>query len=133
MAIQSPPPQNKVKLLVVDDSTITRRRIERDIELPRLEVVGTASDGVQAVNLCAAYKPHLATLDLTMPDMDGLKTIEALLNIKPDLCILVISALADKATAIKAIKLGASGFLNKPFSKEELNHALNELLEFAKL
>jgi two-component system chemotaxis response regulator CheY len=122
-----------IKLMVVDDSNITRRRIERDIDIPRLTVVGTASDGLEAVRLCEAHKPHLATLDLTMPNMDGLATIKALLGLQPNMYILVISALADKATAIEAICLGATGFLNKPFTKTELNDALKELLEFAKL
>lgn len=122
-----------IKLLVVDDSNITRRRIERDINLPRLTVVGTADNGLEAVRLCQAHQPHVVTLDLTMPHMDGLETISALLAIKSDVHILVISALADKATAIEAICLGASGFLNKPFTEMELNDALRELLEFAKL
>jgi two-component system chemotaxis response regulator CheY len=122
-----------VKLMIVDDSSITRRRIERDIDIPRLAVVGTAGDGLEAVRLCKTHEPQLATLDLTMPNLDGLATIKALLGIQPDLRILVISALADKATAIEAICLGATGFLNKPFTKMELNDALKELLEFAKL
>jgi two-component system chemotaxis response regulator CheY len=122
-----------IKLLVVDDSSITRRRIERDISLPRLIVVGTACNGHEAVQMCKAHQPQIVTLDLTMPHMDGLETISALLAIKPDVHILVISALSDKATAIEAICLGAAGFLNKPFTEMELNDALKELLEFAKL
>jgi two-component system chemotaxis response regulator CheY len=122
-----------IKLLVVDDSSITRRRIERDISLPRLIVVGTACNGLEAVQMCKAHQPHIVTLDLTMPHMDGLETISSLLAIKSDVHILVISALADKATAIEAICLGAAGFLNKPFTEMELNDALKELLEFAKL
>lgn len=129
----SPSASQPVKLLIVDDSNITRRRIERDIRLPRLQVVGTAGDGMEAVEMCRTHRPHVATLDLTMPHMDGLETILALLAIEPDLHILVISALADKATAIQAISLGATGFLNKPFTAQELNDALAELLEFAKL
>jgi two-component system chemotaxis response regulator CheY len=121
-----------VKLLIVDDSNIIRRRIERDIHLPGLEVVGTAHDGLEAVRLFKTHLPDVATVDLTMPRMDGLETIAALLAIKPDTRILVISALADKATAIKAIRLGANGFLNKPFNEAELNAALRELLEFAR-
>ena len=66
-------------------------------------------------------------MDLTMPEMDGIECIEKSLEIKPNMLILVISAIADKATAIEALKKGAHGFLCKPFSDQELVDALLEL------
>ncbi|KJV06686.1 response regulator receiver protein [Methylocucumis oryzae] len=117
-----------VKLMIVDDSTIVQRRIERDLQLPYVKVVGSASDGVEAVQLFQQTLPDAVTLDLTMPNMDGLATVSALLAIQPKTRILVISALADKATAIEAIRRGANGFIYKPFTETELNAALRELL-----
>ncbi len=118
-----------MKLLIVDDSNIIRRKIERSAHVDNLHVVGTAADGVEAVKLFQQTLPDVVTMDLTMPHMDGIACIEQLVVIKTDVLILVVSALADKATAIEALKKGAHGFLCKPFTEEELNEALNELLE----
>jgi two-component system chemotaxis response regulator CheY len=68
-------------------------------------------------------------MDLTMPEMDGLPCIASIMAILPQTNILVVSALNDKATAIQALKLGARGFVGKPFSDDELQMALLELTE----
>jgi two-component system chemotaxis response regulator CheY len=116
------------RLLIVDDSNIMRRHIERSQQFDDLEVVGTAANGVEAVELFKQTDPDVVTMDLTMPHMDGIECIEQLVALKPDVRILVISALADKATAVEAMEKGANGFLNKPFSDRQLNEALAELL-----
>ncbi len=116
------------RLLIVDDSNIVRRRIERSQQLDELEVVGSAANGVEALELFRKTDPDLVTMDLTMPRMDGIECIEKLVQLKPDVRILVISALADKATAIDAMEKGANGFLNKPFTDRQLNDAIAELI-----
>lgn len=116
------------KLLIVDDSNIIRRRIERSQQFDDLKVVGAAANGVEALELFRQTDPDLVTMDLTMPRMDGIECIENLVRIKPDVRILVISALADKATAIDAMEKGANGFLNKPFTDRQLNDAIAELI-----
>ena len=116
------------KLLIVDDSSIMRRRIERSQQFEELELVGTAGDGVQALELFRRTDPDLVTMDLTMPQMDGIECISRLVALKPAVRILVISALADKATAIEAMEKGANGFLHKPFTDRQLNEAFAELL-----
>ena len=73
--------------------------------------------------------PDLVTMDLTMPEMDGLACIPALLAAHPRTRILVISALDDKSTAIRALRLGAHGFLPKPFTDEALQLALHGLVQ----
>ena len=122
-----------MKLMIVDDSNVIRRKIERSAYIGHLEVIGMAPDGISAVKLCQQTNPDLVTMDLTMPHMDGIECIEQLISIKPDLLILVVSALADKATAIEALKKGAHGFLCKPFSEEELSDALGELIRGSKV
>ncbi|HEU5468454.1 MAG TPA: response regulator [Steroidobacteraceae bacterium] len=119
------------RLLIVDDSNIMRRHIERSQQFDDLEVVGTAANGVEAVELFRQTDPDLVTMDLTMPQMDGIECIEQLVAMKPSIRILVISALADKATAVEAMEKGANGFLNKPFTDRQLNEALAELLQGA--
>jgi len=116
------------RLMVVDDSNVIRRRIERANELD-LEFVGAARNGREALEMHARLQPTLVTMDLTMPEMDGSECVEQLVARDPALRILVISALADKLTAIEALEKGASGFLCKPFTDQQLNDALRKLIE----
>ena len=91
-------------------------------------MVGTAVNGLDAVTKFKQLLPDVMTLDLTMPEMDGIECVEHVIKIKPDVLILVVSALADKATAVEAIEKGANGFLCKPFTDDQLNEALAELI-----
>lgn len=117
------------KLLVVDDSNVIRNRITRGFNSSQFELVGVAKNGVEAIELFKEKHPQVVTMDLTMPEMDGLACIEELIRLDPDVNILVVSALTDKATGIKAIDLGARGFISKPFTDEQLVDALNELVQ----
>ena len=92
-------------------------------------LVATATSGVQAIEKFNIHRPNVITMDLTMPQMDGLECIEKIIAIDPDVRILVVSALSDKATGIEALSLGSSGFLCKPFSEEELVESLYELMQ----
>ncbi|MFH1981696.1 MAG: response regulator [Pseudomonadota bacterium] len=118
-----------MKMLIVDDSLVIRRKIEREIHLPGIVDIITATDGLDAIEKFKKHLPDLVTMDLTMPNLEGGDCVKKLMAIKPDTVILVISALADKATAITAIKNGAHGFLCKPFTEEALNSALNKLID----
>lgn len=120
------------KLLIVDDSMIIRNHITRlmsDPRLPRFEIVGLAGDGVRALAIAREHRPDCVTMDLTMPNMDGEACIEELAKILPDTRILVISALSDKATALRALTKGAHGFLHKPFTDDAIVNSLLELME----
>ena len=116
------------KLMIVDDSNIMRRRIERSNQFEELELVGTAGNGVEALEMFKKTDPDVVTMDLTMPQMDGIECISKLVALKPAVRILVISALADKATAVEAMEKGANGFLNKPFTDRQLNEAIADLM-----
>ncbi|HYL03227.1 MAG TPA: response regulator [Steroidobacteraceae bacterium] len=120
--------KRSLKLLIVDDSNIMRRRIERSQQFEELELVGTAGNGVEAIELFKKTDPDVVTMDITMPQMDGIECIAQLVALKPAVRILVISALADKATAVEAMEKGANGFLNKPFTDRQLNEAIADLM-----
>jgi two-component system chemotaxis response regulator CheY len=124
-------PVRGLRLLIVDDSNIMRRRIERSQHFVALQVVGNAADGLEAIELFGRTDPDVVTMDITMPHMNGIQCIEELVRLKPAIRILVISALADKATAIEAMEKGANGFLNKPFTDRQLNEAIAELMQSA--
>jgi two-component system chemotaxis response regulator CheY len=117
-----------LKLMIVDDSNIMRRRIERSQQFEELELVGTAGNGLEALELFKKTDPDVVTMDITMPQMDGIECIARLVAMKPAVRILVVSALADKATAVEAMERGANGFLNKPFTDRQLNEAIAELM-----
>ena len=117
-----------LKLMIVDDSNIMRRRIERSQRSEQLELVGTAGNGLEALELFKKTDPDVVTMDITMPQMDGIECIARLVAMKPAVRILVVSALADKATAVEAMERGANGFLNKPFTDRQLNEAIAELM-----
>jgi len=121
-----------MRLMIVDDSKIIRNRIQRAVEEYDLKVVCTATNGQEAVDMINRRKPEIVTMDLTMPEMDGIEAIEEILKLDPNLLILVVSALADKATAIEAMTKGALGFLCKPFTEQQLTDALGRLISGAK-
>lgn len=121
----------KRSLMVVDDSMIFRNRIARlatDQGLSGITVVAMAEDGRQAIEQAKLHKPDFVTMDLTMPVMDGPACLEALRTVLPDARVLVVSALSDRATALKAMTKGAHGFLLKPFSDRQLVESLQELM-----
>ena len=122
-----------MKLLIVDDSNMIRLRIAslmRDARLSdTIEIVGLARDGASALQFVLQTKPNMMTLDITMPEMDGIACLQAVMKVDPTLSVLVVSALDDKSTAIKAMKLGARGFIRKPFTDEQLVNALLQIIE----
>ncbi|MBS0658674.1 MAG: response regulator [Verrucomicrobia bacterium] len=118
-----------MKLLIVDDSMIIRRSIERILTRTRFQEVRVAADGKRAVEEARAFRPDVVTMDITMPQLDGLSAVERIMLDHPETKILVISALGDRHTAVEAVKRGAEGFLLKPFTAEELLTAIEELFE----
>jgi two-component system chemotaxis response regulator CheY len=118
-------------LLVVDDSQFARNRIQRALAQRPVKRVLHAANGREALDVFRREAPQLVTMDLTMPELDGIATTAAMVRLRPDVRILVVSALADKATAIEALKRGACGFLLKPFDDLRLNDALALMLRGA--
>ena len=120
-----------MRLMIVDDSMVIRNRIAILSGSPKLggvEIVGLAGDGEQALQIAQSKRPDVITMDLTMPNMDGEECIGHLSTLLPEARILVVSALSDRVTALRAIKNGAHGFLLKPFRDDELLDALLELM-----
>lgn len=121
-----------MRLLIVDDSNMIRSRISRVVQgggLANVSLVGLARNGAEALRIARATQPDVVTMDLTMPEMDGIECIQEMLRILPKTNILVVSALSDKSTAIQALRLGARGFVAKPFSDDELKIALLDVME----
>lgn len=118
-----------MRFMVVDDSEIVRMQISEILSSENFEIVGTAKNGVEALEQFAELRPDVMTLDITMPLMDGIETIKRIMDIDDNVRILVVSALADKATLLRAMSLGAYGFLCKPLTEHSLAEAIEELIE----
>jgi len=102
------------KVLVVDDSAFYRQSLMLLLkEIPGIEVIGTATDGLEAIHLVTKYRPSLITLDLEMPRMDGFGFLRWLMRTMPT-PVLVVSAASDAANTFQALELGAADFLAKP-------------------
>ena len=121
---------DKIRILVVDDESVVREGIVAILSLqPTLEVVGEASDGIDAVELARKIKPDVILLDMAMPRQDGLTTILELKEILPDVRILVLTSFADSDSVYKAIKSGALGFMLKDARREQLIQAIHDVAE----
>jgi NarL family two-component system response regulator LiaR len=121
---------DKIRVLVVDDESVVREGIVAILSLqPTLEVVGEASDGIQAVEMAGKIKPDVILLDMAMPKQDGLTTIPELKKTLPEVRILVLTSFADSDTVYQAIKSGALGFMLKDARREQLIQAIHDVAE----
>lgn len=108
------------RLLIVDDALIMRMRI-REIALQAgWEVVAEASNGSQAVELYRHLKPDLVTMDIVMPNMDGVEALKAIREEEPSSRVCMVSAVNQKEKLAECIRLGAIDFIVKPFEKAQL-------------
>jgi two-component system, chemotaxis family, chemotaxis protein CheY len=114
-------------LMIVDDSNLIRTAVRNAVKNLPLEVVGTAADGETALALFDATSPQMVTLDITMPKMDGLECLAEIMRRNPNTAVVVITALKDEATGLRAIKLGARGIVPKPFTADRLASELSEI------
>lgn len=120
---------NRLRVLVVDDSDIIRHALKTFFEDYDLEVV-TCHDGLEGVQKAAEFKPNLIFLDLMMPNFDGIKmlqVIKVLDNLK-SIPVIVISANTDKRNVLAAIEAGANRVLSKPLQKDMIIRYVNEIL-----
>lgn len=118
-----------VTLMIVDDSNIIRNRIARSFAESDIQIIASAKDGQEALQKFEQFHPDLITMDLTMPNMDGLECIKRIIAKGTGVSILVVSALSDKATALRALQYGARGFICKPFNEEDIKAALERLIK----
>lgn len=118
----------KTRVMIVDDSKMIIKLIQGFLEAYNIEIVGTASDGKTAIDLFKKTNPDIVTLDITMPELDGLTVLEKILKINASTKVIIISALTDNATALKALRMGAKDFIPKPFKEENLKVVLDRLI-----
>ena len=119
---------DKIRILVADDEIVVREGIVAILSLqPAFEVVGEASDGLEAIEIAHRTKPDVVLLDMAMPRQDGLTTIPVLKELLPDVRILVLTSFAESDTVYKAIKSGALGYMLKDARREQLIQAIHDV------
>ena len=116
------------RVLVVDDAAFMRKVVSDALSGGGHEVIGEASNGVEAVALYQELRPELMTLDITMPEMDGLAALKKIIAIDPRARIIMCSALGQESKVLEAIKAGAKDFVVKPFKAERVLDAVSKAL-----
>jgi len=119
------------RLLVTDDALIIREMIKDAAISAGWEIAGEASNGQEAVERYQELRPDACTLDLVMPEYDGLHALRGILAINPEARVVVVSALDQKNVLKDAFKLGAADFLVKPFDKRVLIDTLEQQVALA--
>ncbi len=116
------------KILIVDDATFMRMMIKNIVTKNGYEVVAEAENGSQAVKMYAEHKPDLVTMDITMPEMNGIESVKAIKKIDPNAKIIMCSAMGQQAMVMEAIQAGAMDFIVKPFKQERILQAIERVL-----
>jgi two-component system, chemotaxis family, chemotaxis protein CheY len=115
-------------ILIVDDAAFMRMMLKNIITELGHTVVGEGANGQQAVNLYQELKPDLVTMDITMPEMDGIAAVKEIRSKNPDAKIIMCSAMGQQALVLEAIQSGAKDFIVKPFEKDRIRDAITRVL-----
>ncbi|MBM7647120.1 two-component system chemotaxis response regulator CheY [Bacillus ectoiniformans] len=116
------------RILVVDDAAFMRMMIKDILSKNGFEVVGEAADGAQAVEKYRELKPDLVTMDITMPEKDGISALKDIKAEDPNAKIIMCSAMGQQAMVIDAIQAGAKDFIVKPFQADRVIEAISKTL-----
>jgi len=120
------------RVLIVDDSPVLRIMLQEMLEAMGHEIVGEAEDGATAVALYREKKPQLVTLDVSLPDMNGIEVLQNIRRIDPAAKVLMVTGNDQKAIETKALALKALGVLRKPFDEGELRAMLEKFSSYIK-
>ena len=116
------------RVLVVDDAAFMRKMVSDALTKGGHEVVGEAGNGAEAVTRFQELKPELTTLDITMPEKDGVTALKQIIAIDPGARVVMCSALGQESKVLESIKLGARDFVVKPFKPERVQEAVTKAL-----
>ncbi len=116
-------------VLIVDDAAFMRMMIKDILSKNGYSVVGEAENGLVAIAKYKDLKPDLVTMDITMPDMDGIAAVKAIKSFDSSARIIMCSAMGQQAMVIDAIQAGAKDFIVKPFQPERVLEAVSKALD----
>lgn len=116
------------RILIVDDAAFMRMMIKDILVNNGYEIVGEANNGIKAVEMYKKERPDLVTMDITMPDMDGITAVKEIRKADPSARIIMCSALGQQSMVMDAIQAGARDFIVKPFQPDRVIEALKKVL-----
>ncbi|MCD6460389.1 response regulator [bacterium] len=110
----------QIKVMIVDDSSFVINKLRNIAEKAKFQIVGIANDGFEALTMFKECNPDVITMDINMPNMDGLATMKLIRQMNPNIKIIMLSSMSTKDKVIEALKYGAKNFITKPFSPERV-------------
>lgn len=116
------------KILIVDDAAFMRMMVKNILIKEGYDVVGEAENGAQAVEKYKDLNPDLVTMDITMPEMDGISAVKEIMKINKGAKVVMCSAMGQQAMVIDAIQAGAKDFIVKPFQPDRVIEAISKVL-----
>lgn len=120
---------SRASVMIVDDSHMARTVLKDLLESNGYSVIAEATNGREAVEIFHDNFPDLITLDITMPEMDGVECLKRILDIEPDQKVIMITAAGQQSKVVEALKLGAKQFITKPFEKDVVLRSIREVLD----
>lgn len=116
------------RVLIVDDAAFMRMMVKDILSKNGFEVVGEASNGLKAIGMYKQERPDVVTMDITMPEMDGIEAVKAIKQFDPAAKIIMCSAMGQQSMVMDVIKAGAKDFIVKPFQADRILEAVNKAL-----
>jgi len=116
------------RILITDEALFMRVTLKNILTQNGFEVVGEAANGREAVELYSSLKPDLVTMDITMPEMDGLEALKQIRASDPQAKVVMCTAMGQKNMVVEAVQNGAKDFIVKPFQPERVIEAVSKLL-----
>ena len=117
------------KILIVDDAAFMRMMLKDILIKNGFEIAGEAPNGFKAIEFYKAEKPDLVTMDITMPEMDGIQALKGIKAFDPSAKVIMCSAMGQQSMVMEAIKSGARDFIVKPFQPDRVLEAIKKVLE----
>ena len=116
------------KILIVDDSAFSRMRLKAILESADHEIIGEACDGAEAFTKYEALMPDLVTMDITMPNINGITVLKNIMGRHPDAKVVMITALGKADSILEALNAGAKNYITKPYEDDQVIKSIKEAL-----
>jgi two-component system chemotaxis response regulator CheY len=117
-----------IRVLVVDDAVFMRTVLKKMLVEDGYDVCGEAGNGLEAIKLAKELTPDVVTLDITMPEMDGVTALPKIMEVSPNSKVIMCSAMGQQPMVVEAIKNGAKDFIVKPFQKARVVQAIENVM-----
>lgn len=116
------------RVLIVDDAIFMRMKLKDILEKNGFQVVAEAQNGIEAIEKYKSERPDIVTMDITMPEMDGVAALKAIKQVDPAAKVIMCSAMGQQSMVMDAIQAGALDFIVKPFDNDRVLQSLNKAM-----